>query len=75
MLQLDETAKGQLLAHIGKKAKVLWPVEDAPTTPVTGKAATKAAAFANRTVQDADVEGAACDGEMEQDVRESFWRL
>ena len=28
MLQLELTAKGQLLAYIGKQAKVLWPLDE-----------------------------------------------
>lgn len=94
MPQLDFAAKGQLLAHIGKRAKVLWPLEDvqkASAKPAAGGGVGSSAetqtqtakslvepitsTFAERTVQDADVEGTAFPGEMEQEDRERFWKL
>jgi len=71
MPRLDETAKGQLLAHIGKQAKVLWPLDMSPTAA----AGMEAGAFTEQIVQEADVEGVACQGEMDQKDRESFWEM
>jgi len=76
MPQLDLAAKSQLLAHIGKQAKVLWPLDKAAKTPAAEPEDEQVAGdFAERMVQNADIEGTANEGDMIKADRERFWEL
>lgn len=75
MPQLDDGAIRQVLAHLGKRAKILFGDPSRTTTEPT-HIPSDASAFAEQSVQRADTEGAAKEsGEMDDKLRETFWEL
>jgi hypothetical protein len=76
MTMLDDVARGRLLAHLGKRAQVLWPLEDEEGNDISDQTTLPwTQELGEKTVHEADVEGAVTDVDMEAGERQKFWEL